>query len=145
MTLQNKVIYRLILSLLITGQLLIIYVVFMMVYPFKVVELTKFEVTTTVVKKGKFVCYQLEFTKTTNVKAKTIEWYIVDGVRHKISDSNSYHPVGRTAVEQCKQIPDSPAIKEDTYHLQVDINYEIFGLRKPTVISWESNDFVVID
>lgn len=139
----NKILYNLILSILVTGQLLIIYVVFMILYPFEVVKLNEFKVTTPVVKKGDFVCYNLNFTKKMSLKSEGIDWYIVNGTRHNLNTGGAYRPVGVTDSQNCKYIPDTPDIIPGIYNIQVDLAYKVFELRPAIIYSWTSNKFKV--
>lgn len=113
-------------------------------YPFNIVELHRFEVTSPVVKKGGFVEYDLDFKKNYDIKPN-INWYIVDGTRIELVGAGTRRPVGESITTQVKYIPNIPAIPQGTYKLQVDICYPIAKLRPDICYTWVSNSFEVIE
>lgn len=113
-------------------------------YPFKIVELKRFYVTNTVVKKGEFVNYILNFEKYRDTKPE-ITYYLVDGIRYELVGSGARQPEGEAVLTGSKFIPTTEAIPAGRYKLQIDLSYKINSLREPIEYSWFSNTFEIIE
>lgn len=113
-------------------------------YPFKIVELKRFYVTSAIVKKGDFVNYTLSFEKFREIKPK-VTYYLVDGVRYELIGGGARQPEGEAVLTGSKYIPITKAIPAGVYRLQIDLSYSINSLREPIEYSWFSNTFEIVE
>lgn len=119
--------------------LLIVYVFYMLVYPFKIVNFTNFSTTKDSYKAGENVCVDIEFVKSRALEAE-VSWYYVDSVVYKIDGEDViYRPVGYNKTVRCFPAVVPPA----KYKLQVEITYTILNGLRELKYSEVSNEFLI--
>ncbi len=118
------------------------YVFFQMVYPFEIVELKNFTVTSPHVAQGEPVSYTLAFDKKMNVKPD-IRYYFLSPNHQAIEvvATAINRKTGDQTVQLALDVPDSVPVGCGK-KLQIDLSYKlIFG--RPINYSWISNEFCI--
>lgn len=125
---------------LLSAFLLIVYVGFMLTFPFRPVEFGRFEVTEYVVSEN--IPVLVEFNKKMNIKP-IVEWYLVDGVVYRLNPENTgvQRDIGDQEATRFFKVPD--ALPDGIYRLQVDIRYPVFGNLRYIDYTLQSNEFVI--
>lgn len=136
---MKNILYYVSLITLISAFCLIAYVGYQILYPFKIVELKKFNIVEESVHSGENINVELEFIKNHDFKPD-VKYYLVDGYAIELNRAAYNRPKGETKTLLIFQIP--PEAKKGTYHLQIDISYRINSFRTITY-TWVSDDFKI--
>lgn len=136
---KDRIFYYSALISIVLFNLLIIYVFFVLVWPFKVVEFNKFQTVNDTIKQGNNVCVDMSFTKYMPLKA-AIEWSYVDGVVYAIdADRSIYRGVGYNNTVRCFEADIPPG----EYRVHLELHYELLGGLRELNYTKESNKFTV--
>jgi hypothetical protein len=110
--------------------------------PFQPVELIDdpMPVKYSQVRAGESQYIYLHFQKKMNI-APSMQWYLVDDVIEKLSQTGVTQPVGVVDVVRQIHIPVETA--PNTYYLQLDLDYQILPWRS-VKYSWRSQKFTVL-
>lgn len=136
--------YRLIISLLVFANFIVVYVVYLLFYPIKVVELKRFEVREDMVKRGDTVTVDIEFYKYHPYRGE-ISWYIRNGLAFELADGGRYRPVGKNVDTIKIRIPDNPALVPGEHTIQVDISYNLLGGLRTINYTWVTEPFIITE
>lgn len=99
-----------------------------------------FPIVTHQVKAGEQVEFIMSYTKNMDV-VPTVVWYLVDGTVVRLSQGGITRPIGTSTIHRSLLIPMSTF--PGTYHIQLEITYEIYPWRKIYFVQ-SSDDFKVI-
>ena len=111
-------------------------------YPFKVTQLHSISINSPEYCLEELVNIEIDFTKYMDITAE-IRWFIVDGIIIELDSPGVSRPIGQNRVVVSKFIPRT--ILPGTYNFRVQSTYNIHPLRTPTVVSWDTPKFEVID
>lgn len=141
---KNKIIYSLTICILVSAFLLISYILYMLIYPFNVAELQRFEVINKEVNKGEFLELKLEVKKNLNIKPK-VEWYLADGIVYRLNTQTRgiSKPIGNNNDIVKLYIPNTDAIPSGEYYVRIEIEYPVFGNLNVIRYSWSSDKFFI--
>lgn len=117
---------------------------FLMFFPFKVVTLNKFEITTPEVRAGELVCFNLDFTKHMNLGAD-VKWSLVNRTIVPLPSASTRRPLGDFNGELCKLIPEWLGVEAGPHRLQVDLSYELISIRPKIEYTWYSDEFQIVE
>lgn len=138
---MRQLFYALAMSGIITANILALYLIYLSFYPIKVVELKSPPVVQeSQAKPGDHVHVQLEFNKLKDYRSDII-WSLVNGEVYQIDSGRTIRQPGEHFIVRSLQIPES--VDPDTYHIELDIEYEITPWRKVNY-KWTTNTFQVL-
>ena len=124
---------------LVLTTILVVQALYLTYFPFKVVELIKFETAKKVVKRGETLQYVLDFKKNYNFIAQ-VKYFLVDGIIVSMEDGSTHRSIGSFTVKNEKVIPTT--ILPGNYKMRIEMTYKI-SLWRDLVYVWESNYFRV--
>lgn len=128
-------------SMLILSTIILVYLLFIITYPFKIVTLDEspIRVINHTVCAGDDLRFILKFTKHMNIKPYA-QYFLVDKKIILLSDENINRSVGKQEHELHIGIPnDTP---DDTYILRIELQYFVNRFRSINY-SWDSERFDV--
>ena len=138
---MNKTSYIISMIILLAGFAVMLYILYLMVYPFKTIEMKQpFKVLTPVVKAGEDFKILNEYCKYTN-STGTLSRSFIDGEIYPISTTVSNLQTGCGSLVITIQVPEY--LPSGIYHLQTTAEYKINPVRTIFVTS-KSEDFQVI-
>lgn len=139
---MRQLFYALAMSGIITANILALYLIYLSFYPIKIVDLKSAPIVQeSQAKPGDHVHVQLEFDKLKDYRSNII-WSLVNGEVYQIESGRTVRQPGDHFIVRTLQIPE--IVGADTYHVEIDIEYEITPWRKVNY-KWVTNSFEVVD
>lgn len=127
---------------IVAANFLVAYILYLSFYPLKIVELKSPPVVQEAeAKPGDHIHVQMEFIKLKDYRSNII-WSLVNGEAYQIESGRTVRQPGEHFIVRTLQIPEIASA--DTYHVEIDIEYEITPWRKINY-KWITNEFKVID
>lgn len=109
-------------------------------FPFEIVSLKSFQVTSPVVHAGQNVAFTLHFKKYIPLPG-TVELFAVNSSPIKLESAGLYRKTGEQAILGSRHIPENT--EEGIYHLEFHLKYTVVSFRPPIVYVWSSNSFFI--
>lgn len=120
---------------------LVVYAYYLSFYPFKVVQLNSFTVTTTEpIYRGGYIEYNLDFDKLLPIKPR-VTYFLVDGIIVELEGTGINQVVGEQKVTRSRRIPET--VNPGVYKFRIELEYPVAPWRTINY-TWISNEFTVL-